>query len=402
MKGLLGFIWGLFAHHIGTKILSLLLAILLFVFVQQSGQGEALIAEITLRFKLSEDLRGQYVLLDTEVRLSEVRIQGKRSVVEEVAREYALDNTREVTITRAFLGTHARGDVIEITSRLVRDIESRDIDVVAGIDGERIRLDDKEVREYKVEVAPGQEEKLQLGKNSPYLPVEEDGELVKVTLVPDNVRIEGPKSAFRGDTATLLVRIPDLDEALRTVPPAEGDEPVIELPVDTTPDGYVDWDRSGFNVEFLGYLIVNNGTRDMTDQIFEQTLRMQFRVRAQVVSKTLDRVPIVVRRKVDGDVNVAGLNVLSNVVNQTDMDRQEVSLPLRMPAALAERLDQFGDNLVLVLDVTRARQTDTSDTDLEVPIYLDFRDRAKGRLEDLRRISIDIEGELTAIFTKKE
>lgn len=386
MKAIFGFVWGVLAHHIGTKILSLLLAILLFVFVQQSGQGEAEIAEITLRFKLSEDLREQYVLLDREVRLSEVRIQGKRSVVDEVAREYALDNTREVTITRAFLGTHARGKRIEITSRLIRDIESRPIDVVAGLDGQKIRFDDKETRMFDVILAPDQEDKRQLGRDSPYLPAEEDGEFVNVRFSPDRVRIEGPKSAFtQPPSDKLLVKIPNLDRALRDVR-EEGDEPIIQLPVNTTDEGYVDWKPSGFDLNFLGYLIVNNGTRNMTDEIFEDTLKMQFRVRAQVVKKTLDNVPIFVRRPLTGGIDLSKWESLSSVVNATDMNRREVSLTLRMPGALAERLDQFGGNLVLVLDLVRSKQTET---DLEVPIYLDFRDRSKGKLEDLKRISID-------------
>ena len=38
MKAVLGFIWGVFAHHIGTKTLSLLLAILPLMATLPSGQ----------------------------------------------------------------------------------------------------------------------------------------------------------------------------------------------------------------------------------------------------------------------------------------------------------------------------------------------------------------------------
>jgi hypothetical protein len=397
MKALFGFIWGLFAHHIGTKILSLLLAVLLFVFVQQSGRGETVIAEITLRFKLSEELQADYVLLDSEVRLSEVRIQGKRSVIEEVAREYALDNTREVTITRAFLGTHARGNRIEITSRLIRDIESRQIDVVAGLDGQRIRFDDKVQRAYEVVLAPDQADKLRLGKDSPYLPMEEDSDSVSVSFSIEEVLIEGPSSAFTSSNQKqLLIRIPDLDKALRNKQPA--DDGLVELPV-TTDGGHVDWVPSGINPDLTGYLVLIDGTREMTDRVFESALQLEFHVRAQVVSKSLD-VGIVVRQSLGGDFDVLGRDVLSNLMNENDLQKRKVNLPLRMPAALAERLEELGKNLVLVIDVTRGHETETGE--FEVPLYLDFRDRSKGKLEDLRRIRIDIEDEPKAAFTKKK
>ena len=72
------FLVGLFTHHIVTKVVSLLLAIVLFVFTQQGISDTQRIDQLTIEFELDESARKGYMLLGNKVTLTGIEISGLR------------------------------------------------------------------------------------------------------------------------------------------------------------------------------------------------------------------------------------------------------------------------------------------------------------------------------------
>ncbi len=72
------FLIGLFTHHLVTKVVSLLLASVLFVFTQQGISDTQRIDQLTIEFELDESARKSYMLLGNKVTLTGIEISGLR------------------------------------------------------------------------------------------------------------------------------------------------------------------------------------------------------------------------------------------------------------------------------------------------------------------------------------
>ena len=116
------FLIGLFTDHVVTKIVSLLLAVVLFVFVQQSISETERIEQLVITFELSAELDKTWVLLDERVVIKDLTITGLR---EALARQISALRQGggfryKKVIDEEFLRLHQPQNGIKITAALCR------------------------------------------------------------------------------------------------------------------------------------------------------------------------------------------------------------------------------------------------------------------------------------------
>jgi len=248
------FLIGLFTHHVVTKIVSLLLAIVLFVFVQQSISETQRIERLTIRFELTPELDKQWVLLENEVVIKDLSVSGLR---ESLTREMSALRSKEgfrfkMTIDGKFLGRHPPENGIVIDAALCRQ---EDIPWPLGQDFElRIENPPTLAIEGRKEIAmrPRLSEEM---KERLKLPEGYKFELTGPVVFnePRAIAFSGPASALPegadDSILDLFVKIDPLKQALDKVESEQQARDPLFV-------AGIDWEKSGFKIDQLRYVRV--------------------------------------------------------------------------------------------------------------------------------------------------
>lgn len=404
------FLTGLFTRHLGTKVLSLILSVVLFGFVQKSLSGEATVAELTLRFEISSELAPNYVLMTRSVKLKDLVLIGLRSKVQATAASLSLQSAVRIGVDRRFLRSFGdyppnRQILIPIDAEFFRRVPAllgEGIEASVIRESQALLLDPRVTVEFEVTLpAEIEAARTQIPEESSFKPVGDEKRL-KVELQPRHVRIAGPQSALPGTEPgkfpPLFVEIPDIGEVLRSPYVEEAPAPNV-LPVMR-----IDWAKSGVQGTGLEYATFLDPPAAGAEE-FAKRVRFRFLVEARGQTEALTGIPIVFRwptaqvppgALLDTYTATANFELFEDDLRAGVCSRLVVSIPrhyLNRRAALQQKL-------VLVIDWNRKAE---GDKDFEVPVFLDTRDPDDPDREELRsRIRIKSNGPPSITFYKRE
>ena len=252
------FIVGLLTHHVVTKIVSLLLAVVLFVFVQQSISETQRIEELVIEFDLSAEAAKKWVLIEDTVVLKDVTVRGLREIL-----------TREMSALRSkqgfrfkkridddFLKRYPPANGIEINAALCR---AEGIPWQLGKDFElgiedppRLDIKGRENRTLRPTFSEDVENDLKLPAGFRF--VRQGPAVLELKEVP-TISVSGPGDALPPEDAEsvlpLYVKIRPLREVLEgagTESEARANHPIAEI----------DWEASGFAPDRLQFVRVES------------------------------------------------------------------------------------------------------------------------------------------------
>jgi len=247
------FLHGLFTTHLVTKIVSLLLASVLFVFTQQSISDEQTIEELTIRFELEPDVAKVWVLDNRHVVLKNLKVAGlRKDLAVEVGSLRRADFVINKIITEQFIRDYRVGDAIIVDADLLR---AENIPWEFGrafqIDLQRAgRLPIERLGDvtFRPTLTPEMRELLKLSESSPFRAADGGLQIEPEWVQPNGaeistISISGPKSllpdieADSDEVPPLYINVPVLAELLRGRPLAEARE-LIKI-------SSIDWKASG-------------------------------------------------------------------------------------------------------------------------------------------------------------
>lgn len=263
----------------GTKFMALLLALVLYVFVDQQNQETLTISELTLRFVLDEENARHFLLLDDQIALTDLQIKGQRERVAPLARELNQAKLRRILITPRMLRIVRNGFRIPLSTKLLREaaILPPEVEIAGEIPRAEVEFAELARRRMTLAIKPDQEERLGVtGENLAYVPA--NGDVVEPRIVRDErtVEVVGPADAFRDDSERLLVLVPDFSEIFRNL---RDPEPRMLAPV-----AGIDWAASGLGVAYLEHVRID-GT---PAALFGDKLELSFGVRPHPKVETVD------------------------------------------------------------------------------------------------------------------
>jgi len=239
------FLHDLFTTHLVTKVVSLLLASVLFVFTQQSISDEQTIDLLTIRFELDPDLQQQWVLNNKQVVLEQVKVSGlRRDLAVETSSLRRADFVITKIVNAQFIRDYRPDDgrVILIDADLLR---AEDLPWELGEDFQLElkrpgRLDVERLREvtFRPMLTDEMKAELRLPESSPFRSTDGALQIVPEWVQPngaeiDAISISGPSSLLpqidqdSNEVPALYIRVPNLESVLqsrRTL--AEAREPI--------------------------------------------------------------------------------------------------------------------------------------------------------------------------------
>ncbi|MEM8884865.1 MAG: hypothetical protein AAGD14_12405 [Planctomycetota bacterium] len=357
------FLLGIFTDNIVTKLVSLLLAIVLFVFTQQSISETQIIEKLTIEFELSREVDRNWVLTRESVELRDIRVTGLREILtREIAGLRAAGFRKKLLIDDAFLVRHdpEQGVVLDaafcraedIPWELARDFELKMADQIVKLPLER-RLNLTLTPRLRAD----QREKLILPADSDFQwPNNEPGELVW----PDelaSISISGPKSSLPEnlpDKLEIYVEIEPLALLLR-------DATTLEEANGSFPIKSIDWDGAGINIR-RGVRIEQPAMKvDTLQEVL--TFRCNLEPRRSTVEVSLQL------RFFNPDAGPAPLEeyvlrgligAKSTVLNHDEDWSQVKHFPLEVPRSLEGREEEIESKVQLVLDFANAEVRDNT------------------------------------------
>ena len=277
------FFIGLFTSHVVTKIVSLLLAIVLFVFTQQGISDTQRIDQLTIEFELDEDARTQNVVLGGPVTLTGLEISGLRKELVLRSEELRRAGWRmKKTIDAEFVRRHRKGKIgieIVIDAEFCRREQIPwELPKSFSLELKKpglLRIDRLTNRTFRPELSPDDVAKVTLPESSRFrgpggaLAIEP--EFVTPAGVPiDAIAIKGPQSMLperSGDEPLpLYIRVDSLSELLRSrTTPLEA-----RAPLDIAG---IDWAKSGCSS--LELLRVEAPQQESPDALRASTLKVR-------------------------------------------------------------------------------------------------------------------------------
>jgi len=350
------FLVGLFTHHLVTKIVSLLLAIVLFVFVQQSISETQRIERIVIALQLSPEQEKTKVLLNEYVVLRDITVSGLReSLTREMSALRAQGFRIEKTIDDDFLKRHPMEDGIVFNAALCRE---EGIPWELGTDFE-LRIEEPPA----LQIEPREEITLR--------PTLSEAELKKLDLPadykftrtgplvwgkPSSIAVSGPSSALpegdRDQPFQLYVKIDLLKNALdqaESLPQAREARSVTGI----------DWIRSGFKPELHRHIRIEEPSGMTTENVSEAityTVPLEFQrkpIRLRIPMHLVTSRNGITRARLESGefdrVGAVGIADPDPPVENLDT----VVLPLEVTSDWIGREEELAGYLVLVVDLTQ-------------------------------------------------
>ncbi len=357
--------WGRFfrdlvVQNIGTKIMALLLAIVLYVFVDQQGQETSQVGELTLHFVFDDTNASQYLLLDDQIKLTDLGLKGRREQVVPLARELNQLKRRTIVVTARVLQLVRDDFRIPLSIKLLRAaaILPDEVDIEGELPPAAIEFDTL-VRRKMVLRLKRDRNKLTIPKDSNYVP-DDGGELVAPRLERETteVMLVGPQSAFRDDSSELLVELPSFPEVFKAFQAPE--------PTETVKADGIDWAGSGLQTGLTQHMKIDGEPAET----FARNLRLQFNVRERLrpVTQTMDIVLIgeLPKGRKLADYTFQGVGGSASTLTSSHLEQGKGPVRINRPGTvLLEQLEK----LKLLVDLSAAEFYDEGDS-LRVPAYL--------------------------------
>lgn len=399
MSWLRPFLLSLFTENIKSKFMALTLAIVLFATVQETLTGSRKLQKLTLVFRLAENQRDKWVILENRIVIEHLTIKGLRSVVDAVVTERERASEVEITVDEDFLARH-RPPTIRLDADFLRS------ENLPGARLETIELAQAPPRllltpyasvRYTLAVAPDSESRLQLSPTGPFEGTGSDKQKLRATFSIPGVVVRAPVSAFSGPTdslRTLLVRLGDIESQLRGEP-MEETRATVRLPVLD-----VDWDASGINGKLLRHVRIID-PEEMAPDAFVNRVEVLVEVQPRFESRDFS-VEIVYKRK-GLEIDLAGDYTYQGMEGFTSLDEEDLQsgrcTRLALRFAQSFDIERLQEKLQLVIDLTGV--VPGADP-IRAPVYLDVSD--PGLRPNLRLITLQPAADQkqpVAIFNKK-
>ncbi|MHC4847420.1 MAG: YbbR-like domain-containing protein [Planctomycetota bacterium] len=400
------FIVGLLTHHFVTKLVSLLLAIVLFVFVQQSISETQRIERLTIQFVLEAELDKTKVLLDGNIVLKDVTVRGLR---ETLTREMAALRSKEgfrivQRIDAEFLRKYEQEGGIVIDAGFCR---AEGIPWQLGKDYEleikdppTLKLVERLNRTLRPELTEEMRKRLQLPDGYKFVVSGPP-----VFLEPRAISVSGPASglppANADEILPLYVNVRELRQDLDKV--GTESEARAPLVVDS-----IDWERSGFKPDLLKFVYIEQPivSQDALNVALTYVCPVEIRrvslpklvITLQILSdsKHLNR-----KQLVNGEYEYSGAN--GRVVPKPGMDTKNfasVAIDLEVIPEWKDKAEELARYLALVVDFTSTEEVAGR---VEAPIALRAtRDAPARLLSEVRLARGDTDIPEAFLFQKKK
>ncbi|MHC4849525.1 MAG: hypothetical protein ACYTEG_13860 [Planctomycetota bacterium] len=400
------FIVGLLTHHFVTKLVSLLLAIVLFVFVQQSISETQRIERLFIQFELDSDLDETKVLLDGNIVLKDVTVRGLR---ETLTREMAALRSKEgfrivKRINAEFLRKYEQdgGIVIDVAFCRAEGIPwqlGKDYELEIK-DPPTLKVVERLNRTLRPELTEDMRKRLQLPDGYKFVvsgpPVFQE---------PRAISVSGPASglpkAKDDEILPLYVNVRELRQDLDKV--GTESEARAPLVVDS-----IDWERSGFKADLLKFVYIEQPI--VSQDALNESLTYVCPVEIRRVSLpklviplrfTSDSRHISREQLVKGEYEYSGANGL--VVSKPTMDTKKfanVAIDLEVIPEWRDKTEELARYLALVVDFT---DTEEIAGRVEAPIQLRAtRDAPARLLNEVRLARGDTDTSESFLFQKKK
>jgi len=291
------FVRGLLTGHFVSKVVSLLLAIVLFVFVQQSISDTQTIDELTIRFELAPSEQAGWVLNNSTVVLKNLRVSGLRKhLAVEIGSLRRDEFIVTKIVTKRFIEKY-RGErevPIRIDAELLR---AENIPWEFGEDFQLelkhpgiLDIERRRERTFRPTLSPEQQSFLTLDESSQFRAADGGLEVQLEWVQPSGepittISISGPKSLLpervqgSDEALPLYVKIQRLSETLRDLTLLQARAPIRIV--------QIDWGASG--IRNPNRLYVQAPIAESTDSLSSQTLnfRCDLRLRPSKLEVTL-------------------------------------------------------------------------------------------------------------------
>ncbi|MHC4940177.1 MAG: hypothetical protein ACYTHK_14610 [Planctomycetota bacterium] len=377
------FLIGLFTHHVVTKIVSLLLAVVLFVFVQQSISETRRIERLVVEFELSAELDKTWVLLDKEVVLTDITVRGLR---ETLAREMSALRSKEgfrikKIIDEDFISKYKPQNGVVINAALCR---AEGIPWELGKDFE-LRIEDAPTlqlfgrvnRTLRPALSPEMTKLLDLPADFKFV---RTGDIE--FQEPLTISVSGPTAALPSAAPDavldLFVNIEPLEEELAAVE-SESEARGLRYVVDS-----IDWKRSGFDTGLLDHVRAESPAASTQYLHLELTYTVPVEMRREKLEKlaiplrfTTDATHIQWDQLVAKEFRYIGATGLSVPKPPVDGKFQQVTIDLEVIPLWKGRKDELEKFLALEIDFTAAIEDSGR---IEAPIFLRATRDAPARL----------------------
>jgi hypothetical protein len=238
------FLHGLFTTHVVTKVVSLLLASVLFVFTQQSISDEQTIDELTITFKLAPDLEQRYVLDNEQVVLKQLKVSGLRR---DLAVEIGSLRRADFVITKVVTEQFIRDYRPDNSATVVIDADLLRAEALPWDFGQDFQLELKRPGKLEIErlrdvtfrpvLSDAMKAELRLPESSAFRAADGSLQIDPEWVQPNGaaigaISISGPSSLLpqidpeSNEVPPLYIRVPNLAEILRGRTLAEAREPI--------------------------------------------------------------------------------------------------------------------------------------------------------------------------------
>jgi len=374
-----GFVRGVLTKHLGTKLLALLLAFVIFLFVQQSLQGTETLPRILIQFELTEKLSEKYVLLTERLEVQRVEIEGLRPDVDSVMQRFNADNVIRFRVSEELV---ARGSLnILIDADFLNDqrILGKDIRVTKTATQPLLEIDELVRPTVVPTLSPEMRQRLTIAPSTRLQP--KSGSTLDAGFHPGELTMVGPSSAFPQGVqrVELFVDLPDLDALLNDPLRPSGQ---VSIPV------AIDLSTSLIRSDRLRLVRVLK-PEPMTWAEFVDRLRLEFEVEERRVTRKVPGLKVVrifspEEGRPSPEQYEPGAQPITGMINADYASGVCNDVQLKMPAALFED-KAFLAQLRLVVDFAAATVKGDS---LEVPVYLDVADHTGIWAERLRQVQL--------------
>lgn len=222
MKWLLG----LLTSHLGTKLMALVLAVVLYAFVHQGLSAEREF-DLRLRFVLDPSLDKDYVLMTPRVDVAGLVLQGLREKLDAWEDGQSKPPEIEISVDKTFIGRYRRGDAAIIVPMTTGFFEDNKIFARAEITaksvppaGADLEIDLRRVITFDLTIGDNELHNLDLAAESAFSPVGGGGRRVNPKFrSPDKgkVILSGPAQRLRGvrdQNPKLYVMLRDVNDVI--------------------------------------------------------------------------------------------------------------------------------------------------------------------------------------------
>ena len=370
-------ITGMFTRHLVTKFVSLLLAIVLFVFTQQGISDTQPIDELEVRFELTPEASKTWVLLERRVQLRDIKVRGLRDTLTlQFAGLRGTDFRKNLVIDEEFLRTYQVDGPILLDPDFCRDEHipwemGRDFELIIPKPYKQLNIAPRVNRTFRPALTPEMAAMLDLPSDFKFLG---PGGAARPPITWDlgrAIAISGPEDALPpeptdGGVLPLYVNISALQELLRdkdTLGEARG-----SLPIES-----IDWARS--DVSMLRHIRVEapNVSREyLFREIFfrvdveerRDTLRIALPIKFGTDAKSFARPDLT-----GGKISFLVTEGMSSQLFQHDDGWSLVSdFELDVAQTWTTRADELKKFLAVTIDFSRAK---TLGEQVVVPIRLE-------------------------------